>query len=318
MNRRRLLALPVGVASLRAGLRAVRADNPIPPGRIAYIRDGAVWVWSNGDSSQLVAGSQLSDARWSPSGDALLYIRSGDSYSDLYLYNIASQTETQLTFNKPDAPEGSEEYAAAASWVIDPSWSASGVVGYISDANSSNNTFALWTASNPYTGTATLAPVAVSEDNIDSLSLSPDGSIAAYVERTRNADGTSTTSISLRDLSDGQVFDLPSAGPNTFDPAIGPDGQLVAFSKRDGGMTDVWISSRQGGAATQVTSGYQATNPCWSPDGKWLAFIRMIDYKFKVWVAPMTGATPGTSFELFDPKNIDAPSGLAWVIPKTA
>jgi Tol biopolymer transport system component len=301
-----------------AGLSRARADNPVPPGRIAYIRDGAVWVWSNGDSSELVSGTDLSDARWSPAGDAALYVRSGDSYSDLYLYSPASQAETQLTFNKPDAPEGSEAYAAAASWVIDPSWSASGVLGYITDANSSNNTFALWTMANPYTGTATLAPIAVAEDNIDSLSLSPDGSIAAYVERTRNADGTSTTSVVLRDLTDGQVYDVPSAGQDTFDPAIGPDGQLIAFAKRDGaGMTDVWVANRQGGAAVQITSGYQATQPCWSPDGKWLAFIRMIDYKFKVWVAPMTGETPGASFELFDPKNIDAASGLSWVIPST-
>jgi Tol biopolymer transport system component len=317
MNRRRLLAAPIALIGVTAGLSRTRADNPVPPGRIAYIRDGAVWVWSNGDSSELVSGSNLSDARWSPAGDALLYVRSGDSYSDLYLFSPATQSETQLTFNKPDAPEGSEEYAATTSWVIDPSWSASGVLGYITDANSSNNTFGLWTTANAYSGNASLAPIAVVEDNIDSLSLSPDGSVAAYVERARNNDGTFTTSVVLRDLTDGRVYDVPSAGPNTFDPAIGPDGQLIAYSKRDGGMTDVWVSSRQGGAAVQITSGYQATQPCWSPDGKWLAFIRMIDFKFKVWVAPMTGETPGTSFELLDPKNIDAPSGLSWVIPTT-
>lgn len=320
MNRRRVLSLPLTLAALGAAAREmsiVRADNPIPPGKIAYIRDGAVWSWSNGESTQVTVGTDLSDARWSPTGDALVYVRSGDSFSDLYLYAPANQSETQLTFNKPNAPEGSEEYAAQASWAIDPSWSTSGVLGFISDANSSSNTFALWLMTNPYGGGATLAPVSVIEDNIDSLSLSPDGSIAAYVERSRNPDGTSTTTVVLRDLTDGQVYDLPSAGPNTFDPAIGPDGRLVAFAKRDGsGMTDVWIANRQGGAAVQITSGFQAASPAWSPDGKWLAFIRMIDFDFKVWVAPMTGETSGASFELFDPKNADAPSGLSWAIPR--
>jgi Tol biopolymer transport system component len=143
--------------------------------------------------------------------------------------------------------------------------------------------------------------------------------VAAYVERFRNDDGTSTVRVALRDLSDGQVYDLPAAGDDTFDPAIGPDNATIAFAKRDAaGMTDVWIANRQGGAAVQITSGFQASSPAWSPDGSWLAFIRMIDYGFKVWVCPMNGETPGTAFELFDPKNIDTPSGLSWVSPAQA
>lgn len=317
MKRRTILGLPLALVAA-AGIEprlAVRADNPVPPGKIAYIRDGSIWMWANGASAELVPGSAMSDARWSPAGNSLAFVRSGNSYSDLYVHDLNSQAETQLTFNKPAAPEGSVEYAAAASWAIDPSWSSSGVLGFISDAQSSNNTFALWLVTNVFTGSPALAPAAKNEDNIDSLSLSPDGSIAAYVQRGRNPDGTSSTSIALRDLSDGKVYALPAAGEGTFDPAIGPDGQAIAFAKRDAsGMNDIWIASRQGGAAVQVTSGFQATSPAWSPDGKWLTFIRTIDFSFKVWAAPMNGATPGTPFELFDPGGIDVPSGLSWTL----
>ena len=295
----------------------VRADTPTPPGRIAFIRDGAVWEWSNGDAEEIVSGTDITDVRWSPSGGTVLYVRSGNSYSDLYTYDFDSRAETRLTFNKPESEEGTPDYVAAASWAIDPSWSSSGVIGFISDAQSSDNSFALWEIDNAYTGSPYLAPVSKREGNIDSLSMSPDGSVAAYVERFPNADtGLSTTDVVLRDLTDGQVYALQDAVDSAFDPAISPDAQSIAFAKRNSsGMTDLWLASRAGGAAVKLTDGLQATNPVWSPDGAWIAFIRMIDFRFQVWVMPMTGTTPGTPFDLFDPKNIDAPSGLSWVIP---
>lgn len=309
------------LAVLLAGLslsrnEPARADNPTPPGAIAYIHDGAVWQWSGGDTTELIAATDISDARWSPSGSSLLYVRSGNSYSDLYADDLNSQTETQLTYNKPDAEEGTPDYVAAASWAIDPSWSSSGVIGFISDAQSGDNTFALWMLDSVYSGSPYQARGGKKEENIDSLSLSPDGSVAAYVKQIPNNDtGISSTDVVLRDLSDGKVYPLDGAVDSAFDPAIGPDGQSIAFSKRDAsGMTDLWLVNRQGGAAMQITSGLQATNPVWSPDGAWIAFIRMIGFNFQVWAMPMTGATPGAPFELFDPNGIDAPSGLSWVI----
>lgn len=318
-TRRQLLA---NAALLFAGLEvnahvnAARADNPTPPGKMAFIKNGAVWEWSNGETSQLIDGTDITSARWSPSGGSLLYVRSGNSYSDLFIYNLDVQTETQLTFNQPDTQEGTPEYAAAASWAIDPSWSTAGAIGFISDAGSSNDTFALWMLDSAYAGSPYLARVIKNEDNIDSLSLAPDGAIGAYVERLRNDDGTSTTNVVLRDLTDGKIFALPGAGDGAFDPAFGPDGQSVAFAQRDASrMTDIWIASRAGGAAVRVTTGFQATNPVWSGDGAWIAFIRMIDFNFQVWVVPMTGTTAGTPFELFDANGIDVPSGLSWITP---
>jgi TolB protein len=301
-------------------LARVRADNPTPPGKIAYIHNGAIWTWSGGDTSELISGTDISDARWSPSGNSMLYVRSGNSYSDLYVYDLGSQTQTQLTFNKPDAQEGTPEYVAAASWAIDPSWSSSGVIAFISDAQSSNNSLGLWMIDSVYSGAPYLAPSAKSEDNVDSPSLSPDGSVAAYVEQVPNYDtGIATTNVVLRDLTDGQIYPIAGAADSAFDPAIGPDGHSIFFAKRDAtGMTDLWLANRQGGAAVQLTSGLQATNPVWSPDGAWIAFIRMIDFNFQVWVMPMTGATPGAPFELFDPGGIDAPSGLSWIVPSAS
>ena len=79
--------------------------------------------------------------------------------------------------------------------------------------------------------------------------------------------GVAATNIVLRDLTDGQVYPIAGAVDSAFDPAFGPDGQSIAFAKRDAsGMTDLWLANRQGGAAAQMTSGLQATKPVWSPD----------------------------------------------------
>ena len=53
------------------------------------------------------------------------------------------------------------------------------------------------------------------------------------------------------------------------DPAISPEGSLVAFSV----LGKIWTVPFEGGAATQITHGPSwDTRPAWSPDGRFLAY----------------------------------------------
>src|SRR5579859_6691526 len=63
-------------------------------------------------------------------------------------------------------------------------------------------------------------------------------------------------------------------------PRISPDGQRVAFvvttidERKQEYRSSIWLSSREGGEAKRFTSGQgNASSPCWSPDGRWLAFV---------------------------------------------
>ena len=63
-------------------------------------------------------------------------------------------------------------------------------------------------------------------------------------------------------------------------PRISPDGQHVAFvvttidERKHQYRSAIWMSSSQGEEAQRFTTGQgNAHSPCWSPDGRWLAFV---------------------------------------------
>jgi dipeptidyl aminopeptidase/acylaminoacyl peptidase len=65
------------------------------------------------------------------------------------------------------------------------------------------------------------------------------------------------------------------------DPQISSGGSRVAFvkvtvnDKRDGYSTSIWTVSPATGEMRQLTSGTHDSSPRWSPDGKYLAFVRV-------------------------------------------
>src|SRR5437763_12831231 len=61
---------------------------------------------------------------------------------------------------------------------------------------------------------------------------------------------------------------------------ISPDGKWVAYTvgygdfKQDAFVTQIWLADSGSGKSFQLTRGDKSsTNPRWSPDGKWFAFL---------------------------------------------
>src|SRR5579884_1915632 len=55
---------------------------------------------------------------------------------------------------------------------------------------------------------------------------------------------------------------------------------------------DLWVASRQGGAARRLTSNAAELYPKFSPDGKWIAFTGNYDGNRDVYVVPVAGGEP--------------------------
>ncbi len=79
-----------------------------------------------------------------------------------------------------------------------------------------------------------------------------------------------------RNITEKDLFDFVWIG----DPQIAPDGARVAFvrttvnDKKDGYNTAIWIVLTATGETRQLTNGPRDTTPRWSPDGKYLLFVR--------------------------------------------
>ena len=80
-----------------------------------------------------------------------------------------------------------------------------------------------------------------------------------------------------RSITEKDIFQFNWIG----DPQISPDGARVAFvkvtvdEKKTGYDTAIWsVSMRGDEQPRRMTDGKHDSSPRWSPDGKWLVFVR--------------------------------------------
>jgi len=79
-----------------------------------------------------------------------------------------------------------------------------------------------------------------------------------------------------RNITEKDIFNFVWIG----DPQLSPDGARVAFvrvtvnEKKDGYNTAIWTVATATGETRQLTNGPRDTTPRWSPDGKYLVFVR--------------------------------------------
>lgn len=108
-------------------------------------------------------------------------------------------------------------------------------------------------------------------------------------------------SAQKRNITEKDLFDFAWIG----DPQVSPDGSTVVFVKvtvnsgRTNYDTSLWTVSTNGlDEPRRLTSGTRDSNPRWSPDGKFLAFVRSAETPgsfSQIYLLPMTG---GEAFQL--------------------
>ncbi len=82
-----------------------------------------------------------------------------------------------------------------------------------------------------------------------------------------------------RNITEKDLFNFVWIG----DPQVAPDGSRVAFvrvtvnDRKDGYNTAIWTVATATGETRQLTNGPRDSTPRWSPDGKYLLFVRALE-----------------------------------------
>lgn len=122
--------------------------------------------------------------------------------------------------------------------------------------------------------------------SIAGITLSPDGSKAAYISTAIEPDGETkweykyTPQIWIVNTDGtGKPLQLTTK-ESSSQPAFSPDGKKLVFTRVTEGKTQLFLLSLDGGEAVQLTKHkYGAGNPKWSPDGKQILFNASIPLK---------------------------------------
>ena len=100
----------------------------------------------------------------------------------------------------------------------------------------------------------------------------------------------SLAELRWRDRTGKQLGTLGAPG-EYYTPRISPDGRRVAFSRRDGDNSDIWVASLPGTSFTRLTFDPAIDeNPVWSPDGAAVTFANYASGNANVYRKAATGA----------------------------
>jgi YD repeat-containing protein len=141
-------------------------------------------------------------------------------------------------------------------------------------------------------------------DGVFSPSFGADGA-ALFFHTGRDAGRLQRTALSGDDQFTPQA--ILSGSAHNFHVRPSPDGQRLAFDSDRDGTRAVYVGSRDGANIQQVSGPGFAAVPSWSPDQKWLAFVRGETSRPHVWNLWLRDMTTG---ELTRVSNF--PGGQVW------
>jgi len=198
--------------------------------------------------------------------------KTADDQYEIYSYDLATKSETQLTKN------GFADIA--------PSWSPDGK--NIAFASVVDGTYQLFSINAEGKNSTRLIRSSGVDDTQPAWMPGADSAKLAY-----QSNGNGDFDICILDLISGFHKPITNSDAQETQPAWSPDGKRITFVSNQDGDFEIFIMDADGRNPVQITKNkaYDST-PVWSPDGKQIAFIskRDPDQNFQLFLINADGS----------------------------
>jgi Tol biopolymer transport system component len=228
----------------------------------------------NPDGAQQLSSEPAQNPAVAPSGALLAYDSTAAGMPNIYVSGIAGKLPHEVV----SAPGGQEE----------PAWSPNGrLLAYVSGQRGLHGSVGVsGTFGSVYVGRPGAAqghPITSADSYSGQPAWSPKGNRIAYAT---DVNGFFQVATMASDGS-GQPLFLTSAGEAQW-PAWSPNAEQIAYQSSAGLGTEdwIWVMGANGKGAHRVTQGSQ---PTWSRDGKWIAFVRKTAQGSDLWMISSGG-----------------------------
>lgn len=311
IDRRTLI---MGAASSLAYPRIGRAQ-PNVFGRIAFIKDGDIMQWSQDGTTLLREDGNAKSPTWQPNSNMLMYVRAGESFSNLITLDTDTGRTRRLTGSESTLQRGSEAYVQDSDWIVDPFWSESGIVVFASTADNPYSQLQLWILRYE-SNTMFVGPTDNMETGqIEKITVDAAGKYACYTVTGVNL---MSSYIGMRDLDIGTTWPVLEGVQGAYDGAISPNGRWVIGTIRDSdGENDLWLSNVESMQSYRLTHGEQANAVTWDYLGESVAYLAYVGdgFSLRSFRIDFTGDEPridGDIQVLIEKDKIDSTSRLSW------
>lgn len=284
-------------------------------GRIAFAKDGNIMQWSPDGVIELRRDGNAAAPTWQPDSNTLMYVRNGESFSNLITLDIETGRTRRLTNSESELQKGSEAYVHESDWIVDPFWSESGIVAFASTADNLYRTLQLWIMRYD-SNSMFLAPMdGMEPGQVEKITVDAAGKYACY---TVTGEDLMSSYIGMRDLDTGLTWPVMEGAHGAYDGAVSPNGRWVIGTIRDSvNKNDLWLTNVETEVTVRLTEGEQASSVTWDYYGESVAYLAFVGdgFSLRSFHIDFTGDEPridGEIHTLIQRDNIDATSRLSW------
>ena len=309
--------------------RVVLPAKQLPvPGRLYATKSRALYRFSGTHLTRLRFPGRVQDPAVTPAGDRIAVAQLQDQGSTIVVSDPNGQTRQTVT--PAAAPEGSL-------WAFAPAFSGDGHgLVYLTDrgkqpSNPQNlqpNDLGVWTlnleAGQPH---RLVQPYAYTGGDGDpSFRPGVSDQLLYTTYRYGGAPPEPVARLTWMSLRTGTTIYLSPDVGRSFQPALSPDGRFVAFIRAGVGSDDLYVMPLAASyprelrpfpseSAVLIQSGIVA-QPVWSPDGHAIAFLKLVNGSFALFIVPISAAgsiqASGPAQAVTHGSFLDADSRLAW------